>query len=248
MNINAPDGPDSDDEEDHQEQPWLLIYGDLMSLLLVFFILLLAVSDINEEKFQAIINGISNALGGDVVYVYVAPPDAKAELVDEIDAEERALRQAERQMRDYIDTQSLQDQADVALQEEGLRLTLQGEFAFDSGSAEIKPIVVPHLLALSDYLRDLPNPVVVEGHTDDRPINTVRFASNWELSTARATNIVRFYLDNTDIAPRRLSAAGYAFYRPLFAFDSVDNPRNRRVEILMRRTFDTAVAERIRGL
>jgi len=84
----------------------------------------------------------------------------------------------------------------------------------------------------------LPNDIRVEGHTDDLPISTKRFPSNWELSTARATSVVRYYLENYDVDPRQFSAAGYSEYKPLYDNDSPENrAKNRRVEIVVLNTY-----------
>ena len=90
------------------------------------------------------------------------------------------------------------------------------------------------MLGLADRLSALPNPIRVEGHTDDIPIHTSLFASNWELSTARATRVVQFLIEAGAIEPARLAATGYAEYRPRLPNDSSDaRARNRRVDILI---------------
>ena len=105
---------------------------------------------------------------------------------------------------------------------------------FDLGKADLRPDARRVLDALAGVLAELPNPVRVEGHTDDLPINNERFPSNWELSTARATTVVRYFIEHHGMDPRRFSAAGYGEYHPLVPNTSAANrQKNRRVDVVI---------------
>ncbi len=124
----------------------------------------------------------------------------------------------------------------------GLVISLPEAGSFPAGRAELSQPARDVMLDLADRLRDLPNLIRVEGHTDDVPIATTQFASNWELSTARATRVVQFLIEECGLDPARLAAAGYAEYRPRLPNASVESrARNRRVDIVV---LDPATARR----
>src|SRR5690606_8321240 len=111
---------------------------------------------------------------------------------------------------------------------------LQERILFDSGQAELKPDGLPFLDKISLLLSKIPNYVRVEGHTDNRPISTVQYPSNWELSGARASSVIRHILDSGEFNPSRFIAAGYGDTRPIVPNTSSENwQKNRRVEIVI---------------
>ncbi|MGD9150174.1 MAG: flagellar motor protein MotB, partial [Desulfobacterales bacterium] len=114
------------------------------------------------------------------------------------------------------------------------RLTFEDQILFDFGKATINPAGHGLLAQLAKSIQQVPNAVRIEGHTDNVPIQTKRFPSNWELSVARAVNVVKYFAEAGKIDPRRLSAVGYGESRPLVANDTPANrQKNRRVEILL---------------
>lgn len=124
----------------------------------------------------------------------------------------------------------------------GLVISLPEAGSFPAGRAELSEAARSVMLDLADRLRALPNLIRVEGHTDDVPIATSQFASNWELSTARATRVVQFLIEECELDPARLAAAGYAEYRPRLANTTAESrARNRRVDIVV---LDPATARR----
>jgi chemotaxis protein MotB len=129
---------------------------------------------------------------------------------------------------------SLQDRIETLQDERGLVIRVMESAAFDPGSADLKPQIYPVLSVLSHELASLPNHVRVEGHTDNTPIATPRYPSNWELSTARSTGVVRYLVEQLKVDPRRVSALGYAEYRPIADNDTpAGRSRNRRVDIIV---------------
>ncbi|MCB2184985.1 MAG: zinc-ribbon domain-containing protein [Deltaproteobacteria bacterium] len=223
---------------------WLALYGDVMSILLVFFVLLFAMSTLDPGKFQAVLGAVSQSLGGRIQYVALPPeiPLEKAEaLLNKVQLESYAFKALQSQLQGLIYRDNLQ--AKVLLQDEkgGLVLIAQDVTMFDSGQADIKPEIKPFLLSVGRMLEGTNNDVVIEGHTDDVPINTSQFASNWELSVTRATNVLHFLLDHSNLSPRRISAAGYAFYRPRWSFDGAEAGKNRRIEIVIKKVYDAGL-------
>lgn len=135
----------------------------------------------------------------------------------------------------------LADAIQLRREARGLVVTIvTDQVLFEEGRAEVQPDGVRILGVVADALADLPNTVMIEGHTDSRPISTARFPSNWELSTARATSVLRYLVDEGGFPPERLSAAGYADTRPVSdQTDAASLARNRRVEIVV---LSTAIA------
>jgi chemotaxis protein MotB len=135
----------------------------------------------------------------------------------------------EKILKEQIDNKSVRITAD----ERGLTISLSEAGFFHPGSEILQPPGVEVLDQIVSNLLTLPNPVRVEGHTDNTPIHTARFASNWELSTARATYILQ-YLINGKVPPQRMSAVGYGEYRPVASNDSVEGrATNRRVDVVI---------------
>lgn len=215
----------------HREEggdDWLMTYGDLMSLLLVFFVLLLAISSLDKKKFDVTMSAIQNALGGTV----------ETQIREGLEAERKAeqrFQEMSQQLGQLISKESMQDVLQAKVTERGIVLTGLGHAMFPSGGATLLPAAQRFLLQLALAVKKLPNKIAVEGHTDDVPTRTERFPSNWELSAARAAAVVRFLVEQGGIAPDRLSATGYADTRPQAAPRPENRPKNRRVEIIISR-------------
>ncbi|MDB5084334.1 MAG: OmpA/MotB domain protein [Bacilli bacterium] len=248
---------------------WLITYSDLITLLLVFFIVLYAMSKLDVAKFNTLSLSLASAMynksqveaqsGGDsgILNAYSNQPNknsttgkdnsqsAQAALTQQemqqlaqARQEQDNLAQVEKQLTEFIQQQGLANFLSVDLTQEGIQITLRDVALFDTGSADLKPDARRILAGLSpfmnlDAVKD--HDVRVEGHTDNRPIATPQFPSNWALSSARATNVVSF-LQSQSIAPERMSAVGYGEYRPVQPNDTVENQSmNRRVNIIILR-------------
>ncbi|GMV23089.1 MAG: hypothetical protein AMXMBFR57_30380 [Acidimicrobiia bacterium] len=160
--------------------------------------------------------------------VAAAPPpvvdttDSDARLVD-------ALRQA-------ISREEDSERIQIRAEARGIVISLPEAGTFGVGQADLSQAARRVIRELSLVLEQEAGDIRIEGHTDDTPITTTRYASNWDLSAARATEVIRFLLAQTSIAPPRLSAAGYGEFRPVAVNDSPDNrARNRRVDIVVAR-------------
>ena len=132
--------------------------------------------------------------------------------------------------------QLMADDLDIQVTEvdQGTRLSFEDQVLFDFGQAAINPAGFVFLDKIADVLRKIPYAVRVEGHTDNVPIQTRRFPSNWDLSVARAVNVVKYFAEVSKIDPKRLSAVGYGESRPVAPNDTFSNrAKNRRVEILL---------------
>lgn len=152
-------------------------------------------------------------------------------------ADDIALAKALADIQTDISNDHLQGELDVHEDERGIVITvLTDQFLFDKGQADLRPQFLWILDLVAKEIKKVPNAVRIEGNTDDLPIHTARFPSNWELSTTRATNVLRYFLDHDRIPPYRLSAAGYADTRPIMPNDTEQHrARNRRVDIVILR-------------
>ncbi len=141
---------------------------------------------------------------------------------------------AEEEIENLINTLDSELDIGVTYTKEGVVITLENTILFESAVAEINPGAFPVLDKIAAIIKKISKPIRVEGHTDDDPIHTEMFPSNWELSTARAVNVVKYFVESGKIPPERLSAVGYGEAKPLYPNDTSEHKSgNRRVEIVL---------------
>jgi len=251
------------EHEDHvNHEAWAIPYGDLVTLLLAFFVVMYAVSSMNEGKYRVASDSLSAAFAGtprtmepvpigdkaakakgDVTVSGVKPKQAiqfpdKAEAATQAKrVEDDALQAQLAQMTDDLEKamQVLIDQDLIRVERapSWVEVEIKTDILFPSGSAEIGTAAVTILERLAGILAERPYPIRIEGHTDNRPIKTAQFPSNWELSGARAARIVRLF-EERGIAPTRMVVAGMGENQPLAGNDSVEGRnRNRRVAVVI---------------
>lgn len=224
---------------------WLVTYADMVTLLMVFFVLMFTFSEIDSHRFRTMLIAFQGAIGvldGGIMMVedqseFQGRTDFDLQNLELVRPElEAQLRMVYSELQTFVGQRDLQRSVQVELVERGVILRFADQVLFDLGRADLKPEAINILVEVAGALEDVPNPVRVEGHTDDLPINNDRFPSNWELSTARATNVIKFLIEEHGLDPRQFSAAGYGEYRPLVPNDSMENrARNRRVDIVLLR-------------
>lgn len=210
--------------EENQDD-WLVTYADSITLLLAFFVLILSVSDINQEKFEAMNQSLNESLLNKEVAEVVNP-----------------LTDLEAKLSGVLRAHSINPLGAISLKDSNLRVDLPGEVLFTVASAELEANSVSLLQEVAKELRDFPLPnysIEIEGHSDDAPIRTARFPSNWELSSARAISVLKLFME-IGVDKDRLKAIGYADSRPKVpnrskaGEDLPDNQKlNRRVEIMI---------------
>ena len=207
---------------------WVLSYADFITLLFAFFTTLYAASSVDAARFTTVASGLNQALNRS------SEPKTDASLApvsgNGVLPGERALVEIRRELRDVLNLNELRLTED----RRGLVLSIPEAGAFPAGSSEISATANDLVSRIAKALQRIPNAVRIEGHTDGTPIHTARFASNWELSTARATSVVEYLIERGGIAPARLSAAGYAEFHPVADNqDTATRFRNRRVDIII---------------
>lgn len=210
---------------------WMTTYSDLVTLLLCFFVMLFAFSNLDVKKFQGIMayfQGSRGVLDGSNV---IEIPDLRDQ--EEIDLEE--LKSA---LEEYATSSNLEEEITVSIDERGLIIRFMDRVLFDPGKAELKPEAREILDTVAEILqRDefKDKAIKIEGHADTTPVSPKDgFPTNWELSTARATNVLRYLVEQRGIEGERISASGYSYYRPIAPNDTKENKaKNRRVDIVI---------------
>lgn len=247
--------------EEHADETWLIPYADLLTLLLALFIVLFASSNVDQKKFQQIANAFSMVFSNStsifespkVIPKYqqesTVPP--RHETMQAFDAisldlnkgqeymrETSQLLEAKRKIDAYILDNKLGGELSTTLTQDGLMVRIKDSALFQSGSAVLLPQSERLGKEMARMLSELTQPVVISGHTDNVPINTWEFPSNWELSSKRAINFMKYIIANDiRLKSERFSAIGYGEYRPVAENTTADGrQKNRRVEVLVQRT------------
>ncbi len=260
-------------EEHVNHERWAIPYGDLVTLLLAFFVVMYSISSVNEGKYRVLSDSLMSAFrqpAKSVEPIQIGRP-AKSPMTANINFIERPAflesqtqivrspHQTEEGHRGHFPTLGalvgsdkvaeigrIADEISQALKglmDEGLvtvhfnelwlEVEIKDSVLFPSGSAQLQPRAIPALKQVAEILRDAENPIRVEGFTDNVPINTLLYPSNWELSTVRAASVVRLFT-REGIAPERLSALGYGEFRPVATNDTVaGRAQNRRVVLVV---------------
>lgn len=227
-----------------QGNAWLTTYGDMVTLLLCFFVMLFAFSSLDNARFQAIISAFQGAFGvldgGTAVIQESSIAGASSPEADLLRRTVAEIDQSQRMLNRLSALQSvhgLETAFSLESVERGVVIHFTDRVLFDLGKAELKPEAREVLQLVAEELKAWPNHIRVEGHTDNLPIRTAPYRSNWELSTARATEVLHYLVEVGGLAPERMSATGYGEYRPIAPNDSDEGrARNRRVDIVLLRS------------
>ena len=239
-----------DDEEGGSA--WVVTFADMMTLILVFFILLYTLADFEDEAYKELIESVQ-VIDGDGSQISVIdfatrkgrnpePLQAVEDMLGmnpgtvPVDTVKPALVAEMESMIDYSD---IADSVELTYNGDQINLQIDGRYLFASGQAELKDRARYIFANLGQMFRDYADyRIAIRGHTDDQNIQTARFPSNWELSAVRATTVLRFFIEQ-GIDPERMTATGYADYLPLVENNSTENrARNRRVEFVLEKEKD----------
>lgn len=240
-------------EKDNAER-WLLTYADLMNLLLILFILLYTMANVDVAKYQQVASSLRAAFGDTSAAQIIYEGGAAPSMVDlgsnapspvvPATLEEQQMEQVKETVEKLVKNQGFEGQVDVTVQERGVVISIGEQVLFKSGSADIAPESKNAIIQIGkEILMKIPGKQIrVEGHTDNVPIKNSRFPDNQELSTARANSVLRILRDDVKLDPTKLSSSGYGEYIPKVPNDSDEHRRqNRRVDIaIMREIYDKA--------
>ncbi len=228
---------------------WMTTYGDLVTLLMCFFVLLFAFSEIDAQKFDAVMKSFQGSAGvlesgkslSEDELVFDASPEKdttpETTTPEELEIVQEILREMTEKLEEELSGRDLIDVVEFDIVDTKLIIKLKDNVLFDPAKADIKPDALGILNILGETLQgDIfsMSDFRIEGHTDNVPINTIRFPSNWELSASRATSVLRYFRDELDFPEEHLAISGYADMKPLETNDTPEGrAANRRVEIIV---------------
>lgn len=255
---------------------WMGTYGDMVTLLLCFFVLLYAFSTTDSQKFKNLIMSFKGTFGvmkggktispdallssarveykgSEFRYQYIAKK-VEAELKkyagdktirkEDVSDEQKAEQQEEQKKE--LEDQITQEDTDVKITERGIEISLGDKVLFDLAKANLKSGASGILDIVLNNITDIENNIVIEGHTDNWPINNREFPSNWELSAARATTVLKYFLEKENRIRDRLSLAGFADTRPISDNNTANGrQKNRRVVIIILKTMEERIEEKL---
>ena len=217
---------------------WVVTFGDLMSLLLCFFVLLLSFSEMDRNKYRIVSGSMKNAFGIQRKKPVFESPKGQKMISKEFDQSIILVK-----IQDLIDPllqqleeefQEFKGSVEIEVEEEEVTIRMMGEATFDTGKAELRKAFVPLLLKIGEALSKTKGEIIIAGHTDNVPLIGGQFRSNLGLSMARAGSVAEYLLKSTPIDPKRLSTMGFGEYRPLESNDTEEGrQKNRRVEIIV---------------
>jgi chemotaxis protein MotB len=231
------------DSQEQNNMAWLTTFNDLVTLLMVFFVLVFTMSSIDAVKIKDFKTSLQSGLGvleagkklGVGLNNTLNPNQSSQPVNPSADANSARLQTEEAvRVEDTLTALESEFGIKASFTQKGVLIRLDDSILFDFGRAEINVSGYPVLDKIAAVIQDIRNPVRIEGHTDNVPIATKQFPSNWELSTARAVQVLKYFITAGEIEPRRLSAVGYGEAKPVSPNDTPDNrAKNRRVEIVL---------------
>ena len=235
-----------EDEHDNHER-WLVSYADFITLLFAFFVVMYALSTVNEGKYRILSDSMVSAFrniqanSSTQMPIVVTPPIALAQKQNQAVRQQEVEKQKRRDKMRNVAKELLEVMAPLIEQgkvrvietSRGVTIEINDSILFSPGQALLQPVSSRAMRAIAQVLAPTDFPITIEGHTDNVPINTAQFPSNWELSAVRATTVLRLFSDS-GVAADRLTAIGYADTRPVEPNVLADGrARNRRVTILI---------------
>lgn len=216
-------------EEQDNPDRWVVSYADFMTLLFAFFTTMYAISQVDAGKLKMFTGSMKSAFRSEDARVSKSVIEGIVPVAPEMMSVEEELRRS-------VTTLPSKEDMEISRDERGVILSIGDNVLFEVGKAGVKQDAISSLGAVALVLKKLPNRVIVEGHTDNIPIADphARFASNWELSTARATSVLSHLLNRYNLPPERFAAAGYAEFKPRFTNATPEGrAKNRRVDIII---------------
>ncbi|MBW7956346.1 MAG: OmpA family protein [Deltaproteobacteria bacterium] len=224
-------------EEHENHERWLVSYADFITLLFAFFTSMYAISSVNEGKFRIMSESLAIAFNPTLftsTRMQEGPKfvrDQRAQVRDEFkDMHTNNYEKIQAALRELQENQKLT----LIFEEQKVTIRISEGMLFEPGSDKLLDEGLPVIDEVARALVDMPNSMRIEGHTDNIPISTERFPSNWDLSSARSLKILKYFIDKHNHDPRKLSAIGFGEYRPI---DTNDTPsgrlKNRRVDIMV---------------
>ncbi|MFQ5649082.1 MAG: flagellar motor protein MotB [bacterium] len=220
-----------DDGDDMPSSPaWMGTFADMMTLLMCFFILIMSFSTMELDKFKMAMGSLKGAFGVIGIQKKLAPDQS---WFSPSNVKQRSVLDHLQKMRKSIENNKLEDKVDVQWSDEGeLFVQIKDNMLFSPGKADLRPNYLKLLSIIAKLFFGEAEQIIVEGHTDNVPISTPQYPSNWELSLDRALHVLRYFVNKKMVDPTRISASGFGEHKPLVPNTSTKNrAKNRRVVI-----------------
>lgn len=241
--------------EEHADESWLLPYADLLTLLLALFIVMFAMGKVDQEKLEEMSRefniifaggtGIFEKEGKSIIEKGTKGEGSSSKEGTNKESKENKeteeLNDIKEKIQEEVKNSDYANKVNAVLMNEYLEITIQDVVLFDLGGAEILSNVYPMMKKIASTLKNLENDnnIRIVGHTDNIPINTEKFRSNWDLSAMRAINVMNFMVKEADLNPKHISVQAYAEFMPKFDNSTAEGrAKNRRVEILVFRKYN----------
>lgn len=245
-----------EDHEEHMDETWLIPYADLLTLLLALFIVLFAVSQTDYKKredmaakMKIIFSGGTGVMDKPAAMTPKNPDPqgkknksamSKEEKMEAAKKEKKEMQQVQKELQQMFKEKGIESQVQMRLENNQLRIIINDNALFNSGSAQIKPEALSLGLNIAEILaKSSDHKVSVTGHTDTIPIHNDYYESNWDLSSQRAVNFMKLLLHDQRLDPHNFSSSGFGEFQPLTSNATEEGrSRNRRVEVSMQREFE----------
>lgn len=227
----------SEDKENHER--WFVSYADFITLLFAFFTVMYALSSVNEQKYKAMSESLSDAFSappGRIIEVPVEVPGYREDpTLGFMTSEFQKIFSGDyRRVQANLSELEATEKININIERRGVIVSLLEQGVFASGEATLLPEALAVIDEIALTLKELPNQIKIEGHTDNIPIHNDEFQSNWELSSARAMNILLYMVNKHNLDPTKLSATGYGEFRSIADNNTPEGrARNRRVDIVL---------------
>lgn len=225
-------------ESDGDDMPgapaWMATFSDMMTLLMSFFVMIMSFSTMEVDKFKMAMGSLQGAFGVLGTQKKLLPQQSSFSPYQRNIQANSVLEHMEN-LREVLKQNELEDKVELEYKDGEVFIQMRNNMLFDVGQARLKPNYLKVLSLMAEKLFYQAKEIKVEGHTDNIPIHTKRFPSNWELSMARALNVVRYFVKYEHIDPKKFSAAGYGEFKPLVPNTTPENrAKNRRVVIKLK--------------
>ena len=217
--------------EEHVDESWLLPYADMLTLLVALFIIMYALGQVDKVKLQKLSSQFNIIFKGGTGIIEGNSLSASS-------IEQITMNSLKKTLDKEISHDGYSNQIKVAINNEGLDVSIEDGALFTSGDATVLDNVSPLLLKISAMLKNLDNNITIAGYTDNKPISNLKFRSNWDLSSIRAINVMTYMVDSGDLNPKKVSIQAYGEYNPKYDNSTEANrAKNRRVEIFIARKY-----------
>lgn len=230
-------------EDDIDTNSWLGTYSDTITLLLTFFVLLYSYSSVDAQKFQQISSALQGVFNGKnsnqildfnmnngEVPVVGSQNESNGKNIDASENVKATYEKLQKQVKD----EKLDKYLKIKVDSRGYIFEIKDKILFETGKADLKPDSIPVLDFITKYIEKIPNEIIIEGHTDNVPISNYKYKDNIDLSSDRANNVTRFFINNKKVDPKRIRPMGLGEYHPIVPNNSDSNrAKNRRVNVLI---------------